>query len=33
MQALESSLDLLCKIDAGDCPIRKLGVKEKEELL
>jgi phage-related protein len=27
MQALESSLDLLCKIDAGDCPIRKLGTK------
>jgi phage-related protein len=33
MQALESSLDLLRRIDAGDCPIRKLGTKEMEELL
>ena len=32
-QALESSLKLLDKIDAGDCPVRRLGTKEVEELL
>ncbi|MDR2355567.1 MAG: hypothetical protein LBE16_05155 [Clostridiales Family XIII bacterium] len=33
VRVLESSLGLLSGIDAGDCPIKKLGTKEKEELL
>jgi hypothetical protein len=32
-RALDSALNLLGKIDAGDCPVRRLGTKEKEALL
>jgi hypothetical protein len=32
-RALESSPEPLGKIDAGDCPVRRLGTKEMEELL
>jgi phage-related protein len=30
--ALESSLRLLGKIDAGECPVRRLGIKEMKEM-